>query len=143
MYIGCISCNGKCCIEAGVPVTVCINDQWKTCDTTVVDDDLVIQEYLQDPITEAIIFAGLEPFEQFPEMFAFIQKLREKYECNDDVVIYTGYNKTEISSMISSLIPLKNIVVKFGRFIPNQNKHFDEVLGVSLASDNQYAEVIC
>jgi len=35
-----------------------------------------------------------------------------------------------------------NIIVKFGRFRPNQKPHFDEVLGVNLASDNQYAEKI-
>ena len=29
------------------------------------------------------------------------------------------------------------------RFIPNQKPHFDEVLGVVLASENQYAERIC
>ena len=34
----------------------------------------------------------------------------------------------------------KNIIVKFGRFIPNQEKQYDEVLGVYLASNNQYGE---
>jgi hypothetical protein len=33
-----------------------------------------------------------------------------------------------------------NIVVKFGRFIPNQEKHYDSVLGVELSSFNQYAK---
>ena len=33
-----------------------------------------------------------------------------------------------------------NIIIKFGRYIPNQQSHFDIVLGVNLASDNQYAE---
>ena len=32
-----------------------------------------------------------------------------------------------------------NVIIKFGRFIPNQKPHFDEVLGVELASPNQYA----
>ena len=36
-----------------------------------------------------------------------------------------------------------NIIIKFGRYIPNQKPHYDEVLGVNLASDNQYAERIC
>ena len=34
------------------------------------------------------------------------------------------------------------IIIKYGRFIPNQQKHYDEILGVYLASDNQYAEKI-
>ena len=33
-----------------------------------------------------------------------------------------------------------NIVVKFGRFRPNQDPHYDNVLGVKLASNNQYAK---
>ena len=36
----------------------------------------------------------------------------------------------------------ENIIIKFGRYIPNQEKHYDDVLGIELASDNQYAEVI-
>ena len=34
----------------------------------------------------------------------------------------------------------RNIIVKFGRFIPDQESHYDEVLGVNLASNNQYAK---
>jgi hypothetical protein len=36
----------------------------------------------------------------------------------------------------------KNIIIKFGRFVPNQEKHYDEVLGIELASPNQYARRI-
>jgi len=32
-----------------------------------------------------------------------------------------------------------NIIIKFGRFIPDQKSHMDETLGVELASPNQYA----
>ena len=40
------------------------------------------------------------------------------------------------------LYDYKNIIIKYGRYIPNQTPHRDEVLGVNLASDNQYAERI-
>ena len=33
----------------------------------------------------------------------------------------------------------KNIIIKFGRYIPNQQAHYDDILGVNLASNNQYA----
>ena len=36
----------------------------------------------------------------------------------------------------------KNIIIKFGRYIPNRNNKYDEILGVTLASDNQFAEKI-
>ena len=142
MYIGTAYCNGKCCREAGIPMSVCQNDEWRKTATVAMADDDIIQRYLSNDITSAICFAGLEPFEQFSEMFGLISKLRTDYHCNDTVVIYTGYNKSEISHEVKSLQSLSNIVIKFGRFVPNQSKHYDEVLGVNLASDNQYAEQI-
>ena len=36
----------------------------------------------------------------------------------------------------------KNIIIKFGRYIPNRPKKYDNILGIDLVSDNQYAEVI-
>ena len=32
------------------------------------------------------------------------------------------------------------VIVKYGRFRPNQEPHYDEVLGIKLASINQYAK---
>jgi hypothetical protein len=57
----------------------------------------------------------------------------------DDVVIYTGYTWDEIHEQVEFLRGYKNIVVKFGRYKPGQESHMDDVLGVKLASDNQYA----
>ena len=37
---------------------------------------------------------------------------------------------------------MPNIIIKFGRFVPMQQPHFDPILGVNLASDNQYAKQI-
>jgi hypothetical protein len=59
-------------------------------------------------------------------------------------VIYTGYSSTEIDQKRTQLSrAFDNIIIKFGRYRPGQEKHKDEVLGVELASDNQYAERIC
>lgn len=141
MYISTSVCDFKCDRESGL--SCCQNSSLAHTETKEISDVFIIERYLQNPITRAIVFGGLEPFDQFEELHEFLIKLRHQYHCNDTVVIYTGYNKTEISSMISELIPLGNIIVKFGRFIPNQPKHFDDVIGVELASDNQSAEVIC
>ena len=78
---------------------------------------------------------------QFEEVKALIKKFRDN-GCNDEFVIYTGYNKNEISSQIEVLKQFKNIIVKFGRYVPGQEKHFDDVLGVYLVSPNQRAERI-
>ena len=102
-------------------------------------DDLV-NRYNNNPITEAVVMQGLEPFDSWSDLKEFVKKLRE-YN-NDDIIIYTGYNKDEVIKYVKELSVYPNIIVKFGRYIPNQEKHYDDVLGVYLASNNQYAERI-
>ena len=142
MYIGTAHCNGKCCKDAGAPLSMCQNDEWRASATVDMDDEDIIARYLSNDITSAICFAGLEPFEQFEEMLALITKLRQEHHCDDTVVIYTGYNKNEIALFVNELSLLGNIIIKFGRFVPGHTRHFDDVLGVYLSSDNQYAEVV-
>lgn len=63
--------------------------------------------------------------------------------CDDDFVIYTGYTEDELEQTILwNFKKFKNIIFKFGRFIINEPHHYDEVLGVELASPNQYAKRI-
>ena len=101
--------------------------------------DIVIR-YLNNPITESVVMQGLEPFDSWNDLIEFVKQLRESTD--DDIVIYTGYNKEEIADKITLLSKYKNIVIKYGRYIPRQEKHYDDVLGVYLASSNQYAERI-
>jgi hypothetical protein len=109
-------------------------------------DDL-LNRYINNPITEAIVLQGLEPLDSWSDVIDLILWLRIKYHCEDDIVIYTGYKEEEIEWFFKHILPYekinKNIIVKFGRYIPNQEPHFDEVLGVKLSSDNQYAKKIC
>jgi hypothetical protein len=67
------------------------------------------------------------------------------------VVIYTGYTEYELTiddagrtenASYNWLKHYPNIYVKFGRYIYGQASHFDEVLGVKLASDNQYSKKV-
>ena len=78
----------------------------------------------------------------FEDVWRFIFHLRDK-GCADDIVIYTGYYKHEIpEEYILRLRLVANIIIKWGRFVPNQQPHYDDILGIKLASDNQYAERI-
>jgi MinD-like ATPase involved in chromosome partitioning or flagellar assembly len=85
---------------------------------------------------------GLEPLDSFSDVINLINLLRTTYDCLDDIVIYTGYNKKEIEWFIKSIKHFKNIILKYGRYIPNQESHLDSILGVKLSSSNQYAEKI-
>lgn len=142
MFIGTISCDGKCCSEAGIPLSVCQNDGWRSCAPIEVNDFDLCKRYIHNRLTGAVVFGGLEPFEQFEEMEEFVHALRVVFGCSDDIVIYTGYYPHEIQEQLKVLSAYKNIIVKFGRFVPNSTSRFDDVLGVTLASDNQYAERI-
>ena len=101
MFIGTISCTFKCCTDAKIPCTVCQNFPWSSNPIINVDDDSICQRYFSNPITEGIVFGGLEPMDQFDEVYNLIHKFRIDYKCNDPVIIYTGYYKDEIIEKIN------------------------------------------
>lgn len=105
----------------------------------------LVDRYLSNPISNAIVFGGLEPFEDIDNVVKFINLIRSKGN-TDDIVIYTGYTEEEIANQFRNYFLIlqryPNIVIKYGRFIPNQKSHFDDVLGIELQSDNQYAKRI-
>ena len=138
MYIGFPKCSFKCEKECGMQV--CQNSIIATSPTINVSVNTIVNRYMNNPITSAIIIAGLEPFDTFNQLLSLIDGIREYTD--DDIVIYTGYYRNEIEDKINQIKTIKNIVIKFGRFIPNQKPHYDKVLGVELVSDNQYAERI-
>lgn len=131
MYIAFPYCSFKCGRE------VCQNRALTKKEKKDVSVQKIIDLYLGNPISKAVVLGGLEPFDSWEDIQCFVMNLR--YWTNDEVVIYTGYTEEEISDKIKWLEPYENIIVKFGRFIPNEDSHFDEILGVKLSSSNQYA----
>ena len=97
----------------------------------------IVQRYLDDSITSAIVCQGLEPFDSWEDLYSLVKEFRQYTQ--DDIVIFTGYEEQEILQQTLTLAEFPNIIIKFGRYIPNQQKHYDDILGVKLASDNQYA----
>lgn len=133
-------CSFKCDMEAGA--SVCQNSALASAPDEKYNVRQIVEAYINNDIAEAICFQGLEPFDDFRDVLYIIRVLRWNYRCEDDVVIYTGYTEQEVSSYIELLLGFDNIIVKFGRFIPNRPHVYDEVLGVELSSDNQYAKRI-
>lgn len=127
-------CTFKCGTE------YCQNSPLSKADNIEMDISDIVIRYLNNPITESIVMQGLEPFDSWNDLIELVDYLR--CSTNDDIVIYTGYNKEEIINKVCLLSNYKNIIIKYGRYITNQEKHYDEVLGVYLASSNQYAERI-
>ena len=145
----------------------------------------LVERYLNNMCSEAIIFAGLEPMvltknntrcvskftlpsyckwlydkynfplysTSFTDMINFICLLRIDYRCQDNIVIYSGYTKEELLDMsnpehgyIQPIMDISkyykgDIIIKYGRYLDNNTSHLDPILGVKLASSNQYAEL--
>ena len=118
----------------------CQNSPLVKAENIELDVSDIVARYLNNPITESVVMQGLEPFDSWDDLIELVDCLRRS--TNDDIVIYTGYNKEEIINKVCLLSNYKNIIIKYGRYIPNQEKHYDEVLGVYLASSNQGAEKI-
>lgn len=138
MFISCIRCDGKCWRELNLPPDTCQNygmnsQNWKS---YKIQD--VIDRYMSNELTTAIIFGGLEPMLQFQEILEFIHEFRKVSD--DDIIIYTGYLKEELTPQIKELSEYNNIIIKFGRYNPKIPPRFDEVLGITLITGNQYAE---
>ena len=136
MFIATSRCSFKCDKECGRPV--CQNSELAAAPSIEISNKEIIERYLGNPITEAVVIGGLEPFDTFDELWQFIKNFREK--SNDDIVIYTGYYPEEIKDKIERLRSFKNIIIKFGRFIPNQKSYYNDILGVILSSNNQWSE---
>ena len=142
MFIGTAICNWKCCIEQNLDISICQNSSLANSVTMDIPAIEIYRRYSSNPIVKSVVIGGLEPFLQFPEVIELIDIFRSN-QCFDDFVIYTGYYPSEITNELNRLKEYKNIIVKFGRYIPNNEKHFDDVLGIYLASNNQFAERIC
>lgn len=138
MFIGFPTCSWKCDRECGMQV--CQNSALASSPIKNIEFKTIVNRYINNPITSSVVCGGLEPFDTWEDLHTLITYLRVSTQ--DDIVIYTGYYKEEIEEYIDKLKVFSNIIIKYGRFIPNHEKHFDKMLGVYLASDNQYAERI-
>ena len=156
MFLGFPNCSYKCNIDAGC--VVCQNYELKGVPDIEITADEICEKYFSNNLSHAIVIGGCEPFDSPFDLTQLINTIRNKYNCNDPIIIYTGYKKAELQGLVQGEYPgvnydklaaaynqlqsFNNIILKYGRFIPGHTPHEDHILGVSLASDNQYAEII-
>ena len=133
-------CDFKCDKLNGCQV--CQNSSLVKEPTIEISLKTIWELYKQNPLTKGFCLQGLEPLDSIDDVLNFIKYIRGNNFCNDPIIIYTGYDKEEVTKFIYQITNFDNIIIKWGRFIKGQNLHYDRILGVNLASDNQYAEKI-
>ena len=138
MFIAFPNCSWKCERDCGK--RVCQNGALANLPNIDISVKSIVDRYVKNDITHAIVLGGLEPFDSWTDVKELVMALRT--QTADDIVIYTGYNKDEIAPFISWLQAYENIIIKSGRYKPDDTSVFDETLGVTLASSNQFAERI-
>lgn len=142
MFIAFPKCSFKCDVLNGCQV--CQNSDLALMPNIDIPIDSICAKYINNPLTHALVCGGLEPFDSYDDLILLLDALRVKHNCNDTVIIYTGYTEDELydAYMIQPLLKYHNIIIKFGRFIKECPHHIDPILNVELASPNQYAKVV-
>ena len=136
-------CSNKC--------KNCQNILLQNCTTTLsVKPSDVLDLYQNLKTHNAIVMAGLEPFDSFDDVLSILSELNHLNK-NTDIVIYTGYTKEEYKKQFESDLIKEyksavernpgidfNLLVKVGRY-DEEYKHswYSEALGVNLATTNQ------
>lgn len=146
MFIAFPKCTFKCEKECGKKF--CQNSQLASMPDIQIPMYILVERYMSNPLTSAIVLGGLEPFDSLIDLLTLVSCFR--LVTPDPIVIYTGYTEDEVmqmrdnvhNSVLEILGLYENIIIKYGRFIPDGNSREDEVLGVTLASDNQYAKYV-
>lgn len=134
MFIVTSKCKIKC--------EGCQNKYLLNLKTFEVSNEVLYDIYSKSDITKAIVIGGLEPFEQMDEVLSLISYFRSQ-GCMDTFVIYTGYEEDEISkSTIDTLKSYGNIFLKMGRYDSTRPQYYNDQLGITLASDNQYVVLL-
>ena len=139
IYAG-ISCTFKCCKDNPA---LCHNSPLYNQPKINCSISDLINRYDNQTISHTITFQGLECLDNLKQILWFIYYFRQAHD--DMIIIWTGYTKEECEDLIylfKNKMNFSNIIIKYGRYIPDQQPHYDPVLGVNLASDNQYAEKV-
>lgn len=132
------SCTFKC--------EGCQNKHLMQLPTQEFPDEEIWERFRKNPLTKAIVIGGLEPFDDILDLAKFIFVGIEE-EMDVPLIIYTGYNRFDLDDIKErEMVILYHafdlykapITVKYGPYIKGRESVFNETLGVTLASDNQY-----
>ena len=131
-------CSFKCDHECGQ--AVCQNSPLVNEPDIDISYEKIVDRYMNNPLTEAIVFQGLEPFDSTEDVYELVKAFRNV--TNDDIVIYTGYTEEECDWHIGYFkdFPLRNsnvylfprptLFINAALLVPNSMKSFSTFRGI-------------
>lgn len=140
MVLGFPFCDFKCGKEN------CQNASLDGAQTIDISYEEVVDRFLESEVSEAIVLAGLEPMDSLVDVKNLVDELRRVRGNASDIVIYTGYTEEELRPKLQFIKREcgwgigENIYIKYGRYIPEEEPYFNELLGITLAGRNQGAK---
>jgi len=123
----------------------CHNQHLLQLESKIFPDEEIIKRFVENPLSKAIIFGGLEPMDQAEEVEKFIfTAINMGIAC--PIIIYTSYNPLSYVFRCSNVMEaikqyLGKVIIKHGPYKKDLKPVFNEDLGVTLASSNQYTIV--
>ena len=147
MLIAFPTCSGKC--------NNCQNQYLldRKNETVLSNAEHIVDFYNNLLTHDAIVMAGLEPFDSFMDVLSIVNELGNSVKHDVDIVIYTGYDQGEyIDNFERNLVDtfkhavesnnhIKSLIVKIGRYDEDysiEDGWFNKSLGVNLATTNQF-----
>ena len=135
MLIAVPKCTTKCWERLNLSPTICQNHQLHKEPNLDISNKDIIDRYINNPLTSAIVLGGMDSWDSLDEIIEFIKEFRELSD--DDCVLYTGKELEIIEKDFDKLKEFKNIYIKYGHYNPTLEPIIDELTKVKLASSNQ------
>lgn len=135
MLIAVPKCTTRCWERLNLSPTICQNHHLHKEPNLNISNKDIIDKYIKNPLTKAVVFGGMDSWDSLDEVIEFIKEFRQVSE--DDCVLYTGKELDIIEKDFDRLKEFKNIYVKYGHYNPTLEPIVDDLTGVKLASSNQ------
>ena len=113
MLVAFPSCTFKCEKECSCK-GMCQNGALANSPNIEISAKAIVDRYLSNSISEALVCGGLEPFDTYSQLLELLTEFRSR--CDHPVIIYTGFYKNEIKHKLDYIIKfIPNVIIKFLR----------------------------
>lgn len=90
---------------------------WKFNIGTKYTEEELYKEITKNKLDKGITFSGGDPVYQYKKLISVVQKLKE---AQYDLMLYTGFSKEELETMMNKHPPLKDFIIPFDRIVTDR-----------------------